>query len=276
MHEVSVVIPTFNRADTLLRAVESALNQTYPVLEILVCDDGSTDASRELVDNINDPRVLWMDCGRNGMPSVPRNIGIHKSRGQWIAFLDSDDEWLSDKIEKQFAVLLKTNGEFVSTNAFRIKNHISEGNYLDDFAPIFKLEGLFQINRIICSSVLTSKKLLLSTSLFPESASFKAIEDYALWLRLATKTKMHFLNEPLLHYTDDSSSSVRKNYTDIWQIKTIILNDFKHWTETQSVRLPKRSERALDFEILKAKNNGRMKFFDKVREKLFIYTKLSF
>src|ERR1700739_3316319 len=101
MDKVSVIIPTYNRQNTLLRAVKSVLQQTYTVHEILICDDGSDDDSKKIITELKSEKIKWLDCGKNGMPSIPRNKGIQYSTGDWIAFLDSDDEWLPNKTETQ-------------------------------------------------------------------------------------------------------------------------------------------------------------------------------
>ena len=82
MSKVSVIIPTYNRQKTLHRAISSVLNQTYPIHELIICDDGSTDDSKLLVEQFKDQRIKWLDCGRNGMPSIPRNKGIHLASGE--------------------------------------------------------------------------------------------------------------------------------------------------------------------------------------------------
>lgn len=90
-----------------MKAVTSALNQSYSVHEILICDDGSTDNSKELISNLNNPKIKWIDSGKNGRPAIPRNIGIKNAEGNWIAFLDNDDEWLPYKLEKQVCFFRK-------------------------------------------------------------------------------------------------------------------------------------------------------------------------
>ena len=78
---ISVIIPTYNRGNsTLTKAIESALNQTYMPFEILVCDDGSSDNTYDVIKSLNNPKIKYIDCGRNGRPSVPRNIGIKRSK----------------------------------------------------------------------------------------------------------------------------------------------------------------------------------------------------
>src|SRR5690606_38869541 len=101
MVKISVIIPTWNRAETLGKAISSALNQTLSPYEVIVCGvDGSPD--QKVVNSIKDPRVRWIEGGKDGLASIPRNRGIKASKGEWLAFLDSDDEWLPEKLEKQF------------------------------------------------------------------------------------------------------------------------------------------------------------------------------
>ena len=107
MSNISVVIPTWNRADTIEKAVRSALDQIVLPFEILVCDDGSTDGTEQIVKSIGDERVKWIPSPHSGRPALPRNRGIRESKGEWLAFLDSDDAWLPDKLEKQLNLAKK-------------------------------------------------------------------------------------------------------------------------------------------------------------------------
>ena len=102
---VSVVLPTFDRADTLLRSVASVLDQTYRNLELIVVDDGSTDHSAALIGDVKDARLRYVKLTRNRGQAAARNVGISESRGDLIAFQDSDDTWQSDKLEQQVNVL---------------------------------------------------------------------------------------------------------------------------------------------------------------------------
>lgn len=100
---ISVVVPVYNRADVIGQALDSALNQTFPPLEVLVADDGSTDGTRAAVERYGDRvRYLYQE---NAGASAARNLGISQARGEWISFLDSDDEWLPHKLEKQKTIL---------------------------------------------------------------------------------------------------------------------------------------------------------------------------
>lgn len=101
---VSVIIPTFNRAGKVMAAVRSALDQTYTGIEVLVVDDGSTDDTRKVVEELGDERIRYLFQENAGLP-VARNRGMAESRGDYVAFLDSDDTWLPWKLQAQVAVL---------------------------------------------------------------------------------------------------------------------------------------------------------------------------
>lgn len=230
MSAISVIIPTWNRADTIEKAVRSALSQTLPPSEVLVCDDGSTDNTRELVHAINDARVRWLQGPRGGRPAIPRNRGIKESRGEWLAFLDSDDEWLPEKLEKQLCLAKNLNCKAISSNAHRfVPGKGIEGDLLSRTNEQITFDDLLYVNQIICSSILVHRSLFAIVDGFPEDPQLKALEDYALWLRIATQTDFAFVTEPLLIYRDDPLNSLRNKGTDIWTQRKAVLTDFKSW-----------------------------------------------
>lgn len=102
---VSVVIPSYNRVELLQRAIDSALNQTYRDIELIVVDDGSDDGTSEMIERIPDPRVRLVRHRRPQGVARARNAGIAIARGEWVAFLDNDDEWLPEKLERQLALV---------------------------------------------------------------------------------------------------------------------------------------------------------------------------
>ena len=227
---VTVIIPTWNRADTIQAAVKSALRQTYPVHEVLVCDDGSSDNTEEAVRSINDQRVEWLPGLRGGRPAIPRNRGIRQSRGEWLAFLDSDDEWRSDKLERQLTVAKELNCRAICSNALRyIPGRGNAGNVLDWNEPKTTLRHLLAVNLVICSSVLIHRSLVVAIEGFPEDVKLKALEDYALWLRVATLTDFAYVNEPLVLYRDDPANSVRVQGVTEWIQKRCVLSDYLGW-----------------------------------------------
>lgn len=215
----------------LLTAINSVLNQTYDIHEILVCDDGSTDDSKKLVTELNSEKVIWVDCGKNGRPAIPRNMGVYKSTGNWIAFLDNDDEWLPNKIETQLKAIKDLNVLAVCTNAHKI----SDGKNLGVFNTTLKNNQLLNFNsivnsnHIICSSALVNKEIVLKFGCFPEEVELRALEDYALWLRISTSYPFYYLNDCLVNYNDNSTTSIRKESLTTQKQLRIIFKNFKNW-----------------------------------------------
>lgn len=107
---VSVIMPTYNRAHLIATSIDSVLNQAMPDLELIVVDDRSTDETEAVIERIEDPRIRFVQNeGRQGAGAA-RNLGIANARGQWIGFLDSDDQWRSEKLERQIRTLEKNPG----------------------------------------------------------------------------------------------------------------------------------------------------------------------
>tara|TARA_B100000886_G_C20420628_1_gene491385 strand:+ start:2105 stop:2941 length:837 start_codon:yes stop_codon:yes gene_type:complete len=194
--KISVIIPTYNRKHTLHRAIDSVLNQTFKPLEIIVVDDGSNDGTGEWVEEIY-PSIKYIFIKNSGV-SAARNTGVRSANGQWIAFLDSDDEWMPEKLEQQTlllgadreAALCHTN-EIWIRNGVRVnqlKKHTKFGGYI--------FEKCLDMCRISPSSAILSKKLFTSIGYFDES--LKVCEDYDMWLRVAAKHKILFLDYPLI------------------------------------------------------------------------------
>ena len=101
--KVSVIIPTYNRAKLIKRSILSVLNQTYQNFEIIVVDDGSADDTKSVVESFNNPKIRYIRHDINKGQSAARNTGIKNAKGKYIAFQDSDDEWLPEKLEKQMS-----------------------------------------------------------------------------------------------------------------------------------------------------------------------------
>lgn len=235
MSKVSVIIPTWNREKTLGKAILSALNQTFPPFEVIVCGvDGSPD--QKVVSSINDSRVRWIEGGRDGLASIPRNRGIKASRGDWLAFLDSDDEWLPDKLEKQFKHANKMECSAACSDATRyIPSQGYKGTILngDVSGDLISFPLLANNNYIICSSVLIKKDIVEKCGGFPEERSLKVGEDYALWLRAATLTNFAFVNEPLLIYRDEPQTSIRAFTPPIWELRSNVFKSFVLWANNK-------------------------------------------
>lgn len=193
---VSVVIPCFNRKKTLSRSIDSVVNQTYKPSEIIIVDDGSTDGTRDFILN-SYPNIKYFFQPKKGVSSA-RNKGIRESSYDWVAFLDSDDEWLPQKLEKQINQLGKYSEIFIShTNEIWIRNgvrvnqmkkHQKYGGYIFD--------KCLDICRISPSSVLIHKRVLKDVGVFDEA--LQVCEDYDLWLRITSKYSVLFERELLI------------------------------------------------------------------------------
>ncbi|GBG57988.1 glycosyl transferase family 2 [Sporomusaceae bacterium FL31] len=233
MNTVTVIIPTWNRDKTIKEAIYSALNQTHPPLEVLVCDDGSSDNSEAIVKGIKDKRVRWIQGNRGGRPAIPRNRGILESHGDWLAFLDSDDKWLPDKLEKQIKKINLSNYKASCTNAHQlIPEKGIVGNLLKMSNEFITFDDLIKDNQVICSSVLIHRSLFTDVIGFPESEQLRALEDYSLWLRVAALTNFSYIEEPLLLYRDDAGNSIRGEETvDIMIQKKRVISDFLAWSK---------------------------------------------
>jgi teichuronic acid biosynthesis glycosyltransferase TuaG len=234
MDKVSIIIPTWNRANTIKQAIDSALKQTLSPQEILICDDGSVDNTEEVVKSIDDPRIYWFPGTRGGRPAIPRNRGIQVSKGEWLAFLDSDDEWLPNKLEKELALAKKLNCLAVCCNAkCYIPGKGIRDNLLSWNSESLTYYDLLKSNQVVCSSSLIHRSLLKTIIGFPEESGLKALEDYALWLRIATQTIWGYIDEPLVIYREDAANSARKDDSDVWTQRKVVLKNFLIWVDSQ-------------------------------------------
>lgn len=177
---VSVVIPTWNRGPLLEQAVRSVLAQTESRLEVLVCDDGSSDDTAARVARLADPRVRWLPGPRQGRPAPARNRGIAAARGAWVAFLDSDDTWRADKVAVQLARADDLGTAAVASNATRIGRGGSPTDFFKTLPERLRLADLLRVNGVICSSMVVRRAVLDATGGFPEEPEFTAFEDYCL------------------------------------------------------------------------------------------------
>lgn len=221
METISVIIPTWNRESVIERAVKSALSQSHPPMEVLVCDDGSDDQTRQIIREYEklDDRVKWLAGPRGGRPAIPRNRGIQQSKGEWLAFLDSDDEWLPNKLEIQIKMAKELGVKAACSNAKRLlPNRGIVGNVLNggDSTSFIRFWDLLTTNTVICSSALIHRSVLEVAERFPENVDLRGLEDYALWLRVSTQTDFAYVPRPQLIYYDDPDNSVRRFSPSIW------------------------------------------------------------
>jgi glycosyltransferase involved in cell wall biosynthesis len=195
--KVSVVIPVYNRPDLLQRAVKSVSRQSFTPFEILVVDDGSTPAVGPLKDfNSIDVKVLRNE--QNKGVSAARNLGIREANGDWIALLDSDDEWMEEKLQKQIQHIEQHEGlHAVHTGEKWIRNgnEVIPPAYLNK-SPDNLWERSLQHCLICPSSVLLHKSIFQSIGLFNEN--LPVCEDYEFWLKLLLHNEIGLVEEKLV------------------------------------------------------------------------------
>lgn len=229
---ISVIIPVWNGATTIKKAIKSCLAQTLLPREILVCDDGSTDKTKIIVKSIHSPLVKWLSGKKHtGKPAVPRNRGLKRAKGEWLAFLDADDAWLPNKLKEQIAAAKKTKCLAVCSNAFRgTKGGNCKTLYFHLPEKHLTLGNLLVTNFVICSSMLLHYSLLKKTGYFPQDNGAKGGEDYLLWLRVATQTNIAYLKKPLVIYNDQPETSARSKVNkNPLLLKMQVLKNFLYW-----------------------------------------------
>ena len=209
---VTVIIPTYNRAALLERAIGSVLGQTWRDFELIVVDDGSTDGTALLSVLHSDTRLRFLRNGKNRGVSHARNTGAQAASAPWIAFLDSDDEWLPTKLEKQLAWTNEHPGApIVQTRELWIRR----GKRVNPPKTHEKFAGdLFSASLDRC--MITPSSVLLRRDLFETFGGFNeslpACEDYDLWLRVTCRNHVGLVDEYLLKryggHADQLSASV--------------------------------------------------------------------
>ncbi len=211
---VSVIIPTYNRAHLIERAIQTVLSQTYQDLEIIVVDDGSSDNTEEVVMTLKDERIRYIRHEENKGAPAARNTGIQAAKGDYIAFQDSDDEWLPQKLEKQMKVFETVSAKVgvVYTGFLRIENDKKE--YIP-YLWVTKKEGDIH-KELLKGSFITTPAILVRKECFKKAGMFDErlprLQDWELVLRLSKYYDFKFIDEPLLKspYMTDSISSSEK------------------------------------------------------------------
>jgi glycosyltransferase involved in cell wall biosynthesis len=235
---ISVIIPTYNREKSLKRCLRSLENQTFKDFEVIICDDGSTDNTKKIINYFKTSlNIKYIFLNKNsGGPAVPRNVGINNSKAKYLAFLDSDDSWKSTKLKKSLE-FLNLGYDFVyhdlqvKSLKFAIKfnlNLILFFFFFHRFSIYNKL--LLFGNKIPNSSVVVRADLIKKIGGFNESKQVVAMEDYLAWLKLSRVTnKFKKINKVLGFYniTNDNLSSPDKIIKYINVFNNIYKDKFK-------------------------------------------------
>jgi glycosyltransferase involved in cell wall biosynthesis len=198
---VSVVIPTHNRARVVGRAIRSALAQTYQALEVIVVDDGSTDNTTEVVNGIRDERVRYIRHDRNLGGGAARNTGIGAANGQYVAFLDSDDEWMPQKLWRQIHVLEEAGPSLgaVCTGFVAVDGRGDVRRTRIPRPRDMERDELLAGNRVGTASTVLARRALLE-AIGGFDTSLTSCQDWDMYLRLADRSRFGFVPEVLVRY----------------------------------------------------------------------------
>ncbi|MCK9485051.1 MAG: glycosyltransferase [Candidatus Marinimicrobia bacterium] len=241
--KISVIIPTYNREASLGRAIESVLNQTYRNFELIVIDDGSTDDTSRIIRK-HKKRIRYYSQLHSGVSSA-RNLGLEKSEGTWVAFLDSDDYWLPQKLARQMECLAENPQWLVMQTD---EKWIRRGVVVNPMKKHRKYSGwIFPQCLPLCivspSAVIVHQKVFNDVGVF--DASLPVCEDYDLWLRIALKYEIGLLPEKLIVKTGGHADQLSRKYWGMDRYRVLALEKI-----LQADLTPQQTELVLD-EIIK-------------------------
>lgn len=216
---VSVVISTYKRDNLLLITLRSILDQTYKNLQIIVVSDEESSITKKMIEKMNDNRIEHYAIPHSGRPAVPRNYGLTKVTGDYIAFCDDDDIWLPEKIQKQIDCFQQNPDiglVYTDYVSFSDKGDVSRSSNLHT-----NIEQQIYHNKIPFSSVLIRRDVIDKAGDFDERMVLKASEDFLFLTKIISISKHVYLEQPLMRY--------RLNPQGISQIEGSVLKKIKYF-----------------------------------------------
>ncbi len=224
---VSVIIPTYNRANTITRAVDSVLKQTYSDIEVLVIDDCSTDNTEDIVKSMNDSRLRYYKLERNGGACVARNVGIDHAKGEIIAFHDSDDIWYPNKLERQIGALEESRADICFCN---LQRHYYDQQKPDEIYPGGLTTG-FVSHHDCCMTPLASTQTIIAYAHVCREHQFdpkvKKTQDYDWLIRASKNYRVFFVEDILAEQFMQSDSISLGGYKKSLEARQYFLEKYK-------------------------------------------------
>lgn len=207
---VSIITPTYNCGRYITETIECVIAQSYPNWEMIIIDDCSSDNTKEVVSRFNDDRIKYRRLAQNSGASVARNTALKMARGRWIAFLDSDDIWLPDKLERQVS--------FMEQNGYSFSYHKYSEIDENDKPLGVEVGGIDKVGKFAmfsccwpgCLSVMYDKNVIDDIQIIPVSKN----NDTAMWLKVIRKAPCYLLKENLARYRRRANSITPK---PIWK-----------------------------------------------------------
>lgn len=230
MEQVSIIIPTYNRANVIETSIHSVLDQSYTEYELLIVDDGSTDDTQSLIESLHDERIRYIKLPENKGVAAARNEGIRQAKYDYIAFQDSDDCWKKDKLEKQMAFLTKHPEIALLYCPYECQK--KDGTVIivpNNEIPLSEKQGniyeyMLRRNTIGTPSVLLRKEGLNKSGYFNETLT--CLEDWELFLRISKHCEIAFLDEVLLN-VNLSTDGVSHNISGYYEARCYMIATHK-------------------------------------------------
>jgi len=217
---VSVIMPSYNTAKYIAESIESVLHQTYPYWELIIVDDCSTDDTDGVVANyLSDTRIRYLKNKENSGAAISRNYALREAKGKWIAFLDSDDVWLPEKLEKQIAFMMQQNCAFSYTDYEEFDEASKPLGVRVTGPKRITKKGMFAYCWVGCLTVMYNADAVGSVQI----QDIRKNNDYAMWLQICRKADCYLLADTLGKYRKRTGSISRHG------IKTMIGWHFKLW-----------------------------------------------
>ena len=222
---VSIIMPSYNTAQFISKSIQSVLEQSYKDWELIIVDDCSTDDTDKIViDFLTDKRIKYIKNKKNSGAAVSRNLALCEAHGKWIAFLDSDDLWLPEKLEKQINFMEKNSYHFSYTNYAEIDSEGQKTNVTVTGPKKITKTGFFNYCWPGCLTVMYD----VDTVGLIQIADIKKNNDYAMWLKVCKKANCYLLDEELALYRRGRAGSVSTH-----SITTMIGWHFKLYREAE-------------------------------------------
>lgn len=228
---VSVIIPTYNRADTIEESIQSVIDQGCNVKEIIIIDDNSSDDTESIVKSINDSRIIYKKSNKSIGACNARNIGINISSGDYIAFHDSDDIWIKGKITRQIDLLKENDVDIVCSG---YNQHID--NKVNYIGKSVTDKGMYQDllkENFIGTPTILGKKECFKDNLF--DIDVPRFQDWELMLRLSKKYKIFFLNEPLVEAYVQKNSITKSKEKAVKALEIILSKNLEEISKNKSL-----------------------------------------
>lgn len=229
---VSVIIPVYNAERYVYEAVSSIINQTYQNIEIIIIDDGSTDASDKIVRSFNSPKIIYLKNEHNLGVSATRNRGFELAKGKYVALMDADDISISSRLEKQVKFLEEHSDYGVVSSyyesfrqyLFGVKRRIRK---LPTGTDSIHANSLF--SNMVCGGSAMIRRNVLENNHIKYDTSLQMSEDFDLWRRLSFVTKISNIGEVLLKYRKHKSNSTKNRIVHAQDNTKAIIKSFEHF-----------------------------------------------